>query len=154
MNTENAILARRSVRKFKNTPIPEELIERMEKVRALRERLIDGLLAIPYTRLNGDREQRLPGNVNVSFSYVEGEGLLLLVDMAGVSASTGSACSSKSLEPSHVLMAIGVDIEMAHGSLRFSLSHDNTEADVDYIIGAVRESVERLRQMSPIYPGK
>ena len=126
----------------------------MEKVRALRERLIDGLLAIPYTRLNGDREQRLPGNVNVSFSYVEGEGLLLLVDMAGVSASTGSACSSKSLEPSHVLMAIGVDIEMAHGSLRFSLSHDNTEADVDYIIGAVRESVERLRAMSPIYPGK
>ena len=126
----------------------------MEKVRALRERLIDGLLAIPYTRLNGDREQRLPGNVNVSFSSVEGEGLLLLVDMAGVSASTGSACSSKSLEPSHVLMAIGVDIEMAHGSLRFSLSHDNTEADVDYIIGAVRESVERLRAMSPIYPGK
>ena len=78
----------------------------------------------------------------------------MLVDMAGVSASTGSACSSKSLEPSHVLMAIGVDIEMAHGSLRFSLSHDNTEADVDYIIGAVRESVERLRAMSPIYPGK
>ena len=125
----------------------------MEKVRALRERLIDGLLSIPYTRLNGDREARLPGNANVSFSYVEGEGLLLLVDMAGISASTGSACSSNSLEPSHVLMAIGVEIEMAHGSLRFSLSHDNTEEDVDYIIGAVRESVERLRQMSPIYPG-
>lgn len=126
----------------------------MEKVRALRERLIDGLLAIPYTRLNGDRENRLPGNANVSFSYVEGESLLLFVDMAGVSASTGSACSSRSLEPSHVLMAIGVDIEMAHGSLRFSLSHDNTEADVDYIIETVRASVERLRAMSPIYPGK
>ena len=124
----------------------------MEKVRALRERLIDGLLAIPYTRLNGDRENRLPGNANVSFSYVEGESLLLFVDMAGVSASTGSACSSRSLEPSHVLMAIGVDIEMAHGSLRFSLSHDNTEADVDYIIETVRASVERLRAMSPIYP--
>jgi cysteine desulfurase len=126
----------------------------MEKVRALRERLIDGLLAIPYARLNGDRENRLPGNANVSFSYVEGESLLLFVDMAGVSASTGSACSSRSLEPSHVLMAIGVDIEMAHGSLRFSLSHDNTEADVDYIIETVRASVERLRAMSPIYPGK
>ncbi len=126
----------------------------MEKVRALREKLIDGLLAIPYTRLNGDREKRLPGNVNVSFSYVEGEGLLLLVDMAGVSASTGSACSSKSLEPSHVLMAIGVDIEMAHGSLRFSLSHENTQADVDAIIEAVRTSVQRLREMSPIYPEK
>ncbi len=126
----------------------------MERVRMLREHLIDGLLAIPYSRLNGDRECRLAGNANLSFSYVEGEGLLLLVDMAGVSASTGSACSSKSLEPSHVLMAIGVDIEMAHGSLRFSLSHDNTEEDVDRIIEVVRESVERLRAMSPIYPAK
>lgn len=126
----------------------------MERVRALRERLIDGLLEIPYSRLNGDRENRLPGNANLSFSYVEGEGLLLLLDMAGVSASTGSACSSNSLEASHVLLSIGVDIEDAHGSLRFSLSQSNTEEDVDYIIGAVREVVERLRAMSPIYPAK
>lgn len=126
----------------------------MARVRELRDRLIDGLLSIPYSRLNGDRENRLPGNANLSFSYVEGEGLLLLVDMAGISASTGSACSSNSLEPSHVLMAIGVEIEMAHGSLRFSLSHENTEEDVDRIVSAVRESVERLRAMSPIYPAK
>lgn len=126
----------------------------MERVRVLRDKLIDGLLEIPYSRLNGDRENRLPGNANLSFSYVEGEGLLLLLDMAGVSASTGSACSSNSLEASHVLLSIGVDIEDAHGSLRFSLSQSNTEEDVDYIIGAVREVVERLRAMSPIYPAK
>lgn len=126
----------------------------MERVRTLREKLIDGLLEIPYSRLNGDRENRLPGNANISFSYVEGEGLLLLLDMAGVSASTGSACSSNSLEASHVLLSIGVDIEDAHGSLRFSLSQSNTEEDVDCMIKAVRESVERLRAMSPIYPAK
>lgn len=126
----------------------------MEKVRALREKLIDGLLEIPYSRLNGDRENRLPGNANISFSFVEGESLLLWLDMSGVSASTGSACSSNSLEASHVLLAIGVDIEDAHGSLRFSLSKDNTEEEVDEIIRVVKESVERLRAMSPIYPGK
>ena len=126
----------------------------MEKVRALREKLIDGLLKIPYSRLNGDRENRLPGNANLSFSFIEGESLLLWLDMSGVSASTGSACSSNSLEASHVLLAIGVDIEDAHGSLRFSLSKDNTEEEVDEIIRVVKESVERLRAMSPIYPGK
>ena len=125
----------------------------MEKVKALREKLIDGLLEIPYSRLNGDREKRLPGNANLSFSYIEGESLLLWLDMSGVSASTGSACSSKSLEASHVLLAIGVDIEDAHGSLRFSLSKDNTEEEVEEIIKVVKESVERLRAMSPIYPG-
>ena len=125
----------------------------MEKVKALREKLVDGLLEIPYSRLNGDREKRLPGNANLSFSYIEGESLLLWLDMSGVSASTGSACSSKSLEASHVLLAIGVDIEDAHGSLRFSLSKDNTEEEVDEIIKVVKESVERLRAMSPIYPG-
>ncbi len=128
-------------------------LDGMEKVRALRNKLIDGLLEIPYSRLNGDRENRLPGNANVSFSYVEGESLLLWLDMSGISASTGSACSSNSLEASHVLLSIGVDIEDAHGSLRFSLSKDNTEEDVENIIKAVRESVERLRAMSPIYPG-
>ena len=128
-------------------------LNEMEKVRVLRDKLIDGLLEIPYSRLNGDREKRLPGNANLSFSYIEGESLLLWLDMSGVSASTGSACSSKSLEASHVLLAIGVDIEDAHGSLRFSLSKDNTEEEVEEIIKAVKESVERLRAMSPIYPG-
>lgn len=129
-------------------------LDGMDYVKGLRDRLIDGLLQIPYSRLNGDRENRLPGNVNISFSYVEGESLLLWLDMSGISASTGSACSSNSLEASHVLLAIGVDIEDAHGSLRFSLSKDNTMEEVDEIISAVKESVERLRAMSPIYPGK
>ena len=125
----------------------------MEKVKTLRDRLIDGLLTIPHSQLNGDREERLPGNVNISFEYVEGESLLLWLDMAGISASTGSACSSNSLEPSHVLLAIGVAVEKAHGSLRFSLSRDNTEEEVDRIIEATREIVAKLRAMSPIYPG-
>lgn len=130
-----------------------ESLDEMERVRSLRNKLIDGLLEIPYSRLNGDRNNRLPGNANLSFSYIEGESLLLWLDMSGVSASTGSACSSNSLEASHVLLAIGVDIEDAHGSLRFSLSKDNTEKEVDEIIRVVKESVERLRAMSPIYPG-
>ena len=125
----------------------------MEKVKALRNRLIDGLLTISHSQLNGDREERLPGNVNISFEYVEGESLLLWLDMAGISASTGSACSSNSLEPSHVLLAIGVEVEKAHGSLRFSLSRDNTEEEVDRIVEATKEIVAKLRAMSPIYPG-
>ena len=128
-------------------------LPQMERVKMLREKLIDGLLAIPHSRLNGDRTLRLPGNVNVSFEYVEGESLLLWLDMNGISASTGSACSSKSLEPSHVLLSIGVPVEQAHGSLRFSLSASNTEEEVDTIIKNVREIVEKLRAMSPIYPG-
>ena len=95
----------------------------------------------------------MPGNVNVSFEYVEGESLLLWLDMEGISASTGSACSSNSLEPSHVLLAIGVEVEKAHGSLRFSLSRHNTEEEVDRIIESVRSIVDKLRAMSPIYPG-
>jgi cysteine desulfurase len=125
----------------------------MEKVQKLRDRLIDGLLEIPHSRLNGDRDCRLPGNVNISFEYIEGESLLLWLDMSGISASTGSACSSNSLEPSHVLLAIGVEVEQAHGSLRFSLSKDNTEEEVDYMIATVKDVVARLRAMSPIYPG-
>lgn len=128
-------------------------LDRMDKVRVLRDRLIDGLLEIPHTRLNGDRDRRLPGNVNVSFEYVEGESLLLWLDMEGISASTGSACSSNSLEPSHVLLSIGVPVEQAHGSLRFSLSTENTEKEVDRIIVCVKEIVNKLRAMSPIYPG-
>ncbi len=130
-----------------------EHLAEMDKVRALRDRLIDGLLKIPYSRLNGDKEQRLPGNVNVSFEFVEGESLLLWLDMDGISASTGSACSSNSLEPSHVLLAIGLEVEKAHGSLRFSLSRDNTEEEVDRIVESVKSIVEKLRAMSPIYPG-
>ena len=125
----------------------------MERVKRLRDRLIDGLLTIPHSKLNGGREERLPGNANISFEYVEGESLLLWLDMAGISASTGSACSSNSLEPSHVLLAIGVEVEKAHGSLRFSLSRDNTEEEVDRIVEAVKEIVAKLRAMSPIYPG-
>jgi cysteine desulfurase len=124
----------------------------MERVRALRERLVDGLTKIPYSRLNGDREQRLPGNANVSFEFIEGESMLLWLDIMGISASTGSACSSKSLEPSHVLLAIGLPVEQAHGSLRFSLSHMNTEEEVDRIIEVVTDVVAKLRAMSPLAP--
>lgn len=123
------------------------------RIIAMRNRLIDGLLEIPYTILNGDRDNRLPGNVNVSFEFVEGESLLLWLDMMGISASTGSACSSNTLEASHVLLSIGLPIEKAHGSIRFSLSHANTEEEVDKVIEAMKTIVARLRAMSPIYPG-
>ena len=122
----------------------------MDRVRTMRDRLIDGLLKIPHTRLNGSREKRLPGNVNVAFEFIEGESLLLLLDMAGIAGSTGSACSSDSLEPSHVLLSIGVPHEKAHGSLRLTLSHGNTDEDVDYILEKVPEVVSRLREMSPL----
>ena len=126
-------------------------IDDEERVRKMRDRLIDGLLKIPYSRLNGSRENRLPGNCNVSFEFVEGESLLLWLDINGISASTGSACSSKSLEPSHVLVATGLPVELAHGSLRFSLSHGNTDEDVDKILEVMPEIVGKLRAMSPIY---
>lgn len=117
-----------------------------------RDRLIDGILgAIPNTRLNGPRDGRLPGNINVSFEFIEGESLLLLLDMAGIMASTGSACSSASLEPSHVLLSIGVPVEQAHGSLRLSISRDTTDEDVSYILEKLPQIVERLRMMSPLY---
>ncbi len=134
----------------------ELAIERMpdnERIRKMRDRLIDGLTALPYSALNGDREKRLPGNVNVSFDFVEGESFMLWLNLEGISVSTGSACSSKSLDPSHVLLATGVDVEKAHGSLRFSLSHANTDEDVDYVLKVVPEVLEKLRKMSPIYPG-
>jgi cysteine desulfurase len=119
----------------------------------LRDRLIAELTKIPYSRLNGHPTDRLPGNVNITFQYIEGEGMLLLLDQAGICVSTGSACSSASLEPSHVLVACGVPIEDAHGSLRISLGHQNTEEDVEYIIQTLPGIVQRLRDMSPIYPG-
>ncbi len=119
----------------------------------LRDKLIDGLLKIPDAKLNGHREKRLPGNVNMSFQYVEGESLLLSLDMKGIAASSGSACTSGSLEPSHVLMAMGLDHQTAHGSLRLTLGKNNTEAEVDYVLEVLPEIVGRLRQMSSVYKG-
>lgn len=129
----------------------ENLEQNTKKMTALRDRLIDGLLQIPCSRLNGDRTNRLPGNVNISFEGVEGESLLLYLDMQGISASSGSACTSGSLDPSHVLLAIGLPHEVAHGSLRLSLCENNTEAEMDYIIQAVPPIIERLRAMSPLW---
>lgn len=129
----------------------DNLPENMVKMTKLRDRLIDGLLQIESSRLNGDREHRLPGNVNISFEGVEGESLLLYLDMKGVSASSGSACTSGSLDPSHVLLAIGLPHEVAHGSLRLSLCESNTEEEIDYIISCVPEIIERLRSMSPLW---
>lgn len=122
-----------------------------ERVAKMRDRLIDEILKIPNTRLNGPRDGRLPGNVNVAFEFIEGESLLLLLDMAGICASTGSACSSASLEPSHVLLTIGVPVEQAHGSLRLSIGRDTTDEDIDYILEKLPAIVERLRMMSPLY---
>ena len=120
------------------------------RLRALRDRLIDGVLArIPLTWLNGDRERRLPGNVNLGFACVEGESVLLLLDQAGICASSGSACTSGSLEPSHVLLALGLDAEAANGSLRFSLGHSITEEDIDYVLDALPPMIARLRALAP-----
>ena len=129
----------------------EHLEENQKKLTALRDRLIEGLSQIPEARLNGDREKRLPGNVNFSFPGIEGEGMLLLLDAAGIAASSGSACTSGSLDPSHVLLAIGLPHEIAHGSLRLSLSEQNTEEEIDAILTAVPQVVERLRAMSPVW---
>ena len=128
-----------------------ELPETMPRLTALRDRLIAGLNEIPHGELNGDLEHRLPGNVSFCFEGIEGESLLLLLDDKGVCASSGSACTSGSLDPSHVLLAIGRPHEVAHGSLRLSLDRDTTEADVDAIIAAVKDVVEQLRDMSPVW---
>lgn len=116
-----------------------------------RNRLIDGILRLPYTRLNGDREKRLPGNINISIEGIEGESLLLMLDQYGICASSGSACTSGSLDPSHVLLSIGLKHEVAHGSLRLSIEDDVTDEDVDYILEVVPKVVERLRSMSPVW---
>ena len=123
----------------------------MSRVVAMRDRLIDALTKIPYSKLNGHPTERLPGNVNVGFEFIEGESLLLWLDISGICASTGSACSSASLEASHVLLAMGVPHEKAHGSLRLSISHDTTDEDIDYIIETVPAAVNRLREMSPLW---
>lgn len=132
-----------------------ELPQRQEHLTLLREKLINGLMdRIDEIQLNGHRSKRLPGNVNVSIRYVEGESMLLNLDLAGIAASSGSACTSASLEPSHVLLAMGVAPEVAHASLRMSLGRDNTEEDVDYVLETLPGIVRRLRQMSPLYSGR
>ncbi len=125
--------------------------ENAKKIARLRDRLIEGLSKIPHSRLNGDREKRVPGTVNFCFEGIEGESLLLMLDMNGIEASSGSACTSGSLDPSHVLLAIGLPHEIAHGSLRLSLSEYNTDADVDHILATVPGIVTYLRNMSPVW---
>ncbi len=129
----------------------ENIPAKIEKVSKMRDRLIDGILKIPRTRLNGDREKRLCGNVNVSIEGIEGESLLLMLDMKGICASSGSACTSGSLDPSHVLLALGLKHEVAHGSLRLSISEENTDEEIDYILEVIPQIVERLRAMSPLW---
>ncbi len=118
----------------------------------LRDYLIERVMAeIPYTRLNGHKTKRLPNNVNFSFQFIEGESLLIMLDMAGICCSSGSACTSGSLDPSHVLLAIGLPHEIAHGSLRLTLGHENTKEEIDYVIDNLKRIVEKLRNMSPLY---
>ena len=126
-------------------------IPELPEIERKRDRLISALEKIPYSKLNGHRTKRLPGNVNIGFEFIEGESMLLWLDIAGICASTGSACSSASLDPSHVLLAMGVPHEKAHGSLRLSISHETTDEDVDYIIETVPAIVEKLRNMSPLW---
>ena len=130
----------------------ESLTERMKEETELRDYLIERIeKEIPYCRLNGDRVKRLPNNVNFSFQFIEGESLLIMLDMKGICASSGSACTSGSLDPSHVLLAIGLPHEIAHGSLRLTLSEENTKEELDYVVDSVKEIVNKLRSMSPLY---
>ena len=129
----------------------EHMDERMARVAAMRDKLIAGLSQIPHCDLNGDRVNRLPNNVSFCFEGIEGESLLLLLDFKGVAASSGSACTSGSLDPSHVLLAIGRVHDVAHGSLRLSLSDDNTDEEMDHILKVVPEVVQHLRNMSPVW---
>jgi cysteine desulfurase len=126
--------------------------ERTKKETEMRDYLIGRLLAeVPYARLNGHRTKRLPNNVNLSFQFVEGESMLIMLDMKGICASSGSACTSGSLDPSHVLLAIGLPHEIAHGSLRMTLGEENTMEEMDYVADNIKEIVEKLRSMSPLY---
>ena len=128
------------------------LEEKMQKEIQLRDYLISRIEAeIPYCRLNGDRKKRLPNNVNFSFQFIEGESMLILLDSKGIAASSGSACTSGSLDPSHVLLAIGLPHEIAHGSLRLTLSEENTKEEMDYVVEQLTAILERLRSMSPLY---
>ncbi|MBQ8923637.1 MAG: aminotransferase class V-fold PLP-dependent enzyme, partial [Lachnospiraceae bacterium] len=126
--------------------------ERIKKETELRDYLIDRVLAeIPYSRLNGHRNKRLPNNANFCFQFVEGESMLIMLDMAGICGSSGSACTSGSLDPSHVLMALGLPKEVARGSLRLTLGDENTREEVDYVIDNLKSVVDKLRSMSPAY---
>ncbi|MGG7214040.1 cysteine desulfurase NifS [Clostridium nigeriense] len=130
----------------------DNLEEHNKRLTILRDKLIDGLLKVPHTRLNGPRgDKRLPGNSNITFEFIEGESILLSLDFEGVCASSGSACTSGSLDPSHVLLAIGLPHELAHGSLRLTLGDGSTEEDVDYVLEVVPPIIERLRNMSPLW---
>ena len=126
--------------------------ERTDKEKKLRDYLIDRVLKeIPYTKLNGDKIDRLPNNANFSFQFIEGESLLIMLDMEGICGSSGSACTSGSLDPSHVLLAIGLPHEIAHGSLRLTISDETTKEDLDFVVETLKKIVERLRSMSPLY---
>ena len=125
--------------------------ETSARLTAMRERLIEGLSKIPHSRLNGHREKRVPGTVNFCFEGIEGESLLLMLDMHGIAASSGSACTSGSLDPSHVLLSLGLPHEIAHGSLRLSLSKYTTDEEIDHILARVPEVVTYLRNMSPVW---
>ena len=128
------------------------MAERAEKIRTLRDHLMERVLTeIPYVKLNGSKTDRLPNNVNFSFRFIEGESLLILLDQNGICGSSGSACTSGSLDPSHVLLAIGLPHEIAHGSLRLTLSEENTMEEVDFVVDTLKKIVERLRNMSPLY---
>lgn len=128
--------------------------EKAARITALRDKLIAGIeKEIPHIRFNGHRTDRLPGNVNFCFQYIEGEALLLRLDAKGIAASSGSACTSGSLDPSHVLLALGLPHEIAHGSLRLSIGEQNTEEEIDYVLKVLPDIVNTLRQMSPLYPG-
>lgn len=132
-----------------------QMEQNRERLTALRDRLIQGILdRVPYTRVNGSMEHRLPNNANVCFEFIEGESLLLLLDRAGIEASSGSACTSGSLEPSHVLLAIGLPHEIAHGSLRLTIGERTTQEDIDYVLETLPPIVARLREMSPLYDAK
>lgn len=130
----------------------EEMDKNFKYVSALRDRFIDKVLgSIPYIKLNGPREGRLPANVDFSFQFIEGESILFSLDLAGIAVSSGSACSSGSLEPSHVLLALGLPEELAHGSIRFSFGKHNTEEEIDYAVEELKKAVEKLRNMSPLF---
>ncbi len=130
----------------------DNMEERNSKQIKLRDYFIKKILnEVPYSRLNGDSNKRLPNNANISFEFIEGESLLILLDMNNICASSGSACTSGSLDPSHVLLAIGLPHEIAHGSLRITLSEYNTKEEIDYTVDKIKEVVDKLRKMSPLY---